>query len=172
MALIKHGTLAADIWHRYDDDTPLQADIPALVSLERWRTEREDILASTADVGVVLRSDQHPNAIAGDLARLQVVALDFPAFTDGRAYSYARLLRERLGYEGEVRAIGNVLRDQYLFMQRTGFDAFEVPDGASTRAFLEAISEVDLFYQASADGAATVWQRRHGHAQPIPAAAE
>ncbi len=161
MALIKNGTLAADIWHRYDDDTPLQADIPALVSLERWQAEREDILASTADIGVVLRADQHPDAITGDLPRLQVVALEFPAFTDGRAYSYARLLRERLGFEGEIRAIGNVLRDQYLFMQRTGFDAFEVKDGVTTRAFLAAIEEVDLYYQASADTAQTIWQRRH-----------
>lgn len=172
MALIKNGTLAADIWHRYDDDTPLQADIPALVSLERWQLEREAILQSTAEVGVVLRSDQHPDAVAGDLDRLLVVGLEFPVYTDGRAYSYARLLRERYGFEGEIRAVGNVLRDQYLFMQRAGFDAYEVNDGTSTVAFLDAIAEVDQFYQASADDVAIVWQRRHARAAVFVAAAE
>ncbi|MEM8120240.1 DUF934 domain-containing protein, partial [Morganella morganii] len=77
-------------------------------------------------LGVWLDADEEPESIAGDLDRFQVIAVNFPAFTDGRGFSSARLLRERYGYKGEIRAIGDVLRDQLFFMRRCGFDAYAI----------------------------------------------
>ncbi len=81
-----------------------------------------------------------------------MIALEFPSFGDGRAYSYARLLRERHGYRGELRAVGNVLRDQALFMRRCGFDAFEVAEGTGIAGWREALGEISVFYQPTEDG--------------------
>src|SRR3546814_6954056 len=89
-------------------------------------SDLERLRGHNGRLGLRLKSDQSPAGIAEDLGHFQLVALEFPRFGDGRAYSYARLLRERSGFKGELRAVGNVLRDQFLFMLRCGFDAFEV----------------------------------------------
>lgn len=171
MALIKDGRLSADRWHRYDDGAPLQPDIPAIVSLDRFRAERETLLRAEADLGVRLEPGEHPEAIAADLDRIAVVALNFPSFTDGRAYSYARMLRERYAYKGEIRAVGNVLRDQYLFMARAGFDAFEVKDGETAEKWLAATRAITHAYQPATDDRRPVWQLRAARTQ-VAAAAE
>ncbi len=85
------------------------------------------------------------------LPHVEAVALDFPKFTDGRAYSHARVLRERLGFSGEVRAVGAVLPDQVLLMARCGFDAFELPEGARVETYLEAFEAFGVFYQPASD---------------------
>jgi uncharacterized protein (DUF934 family) len=95
------------------------------------------------------------------LDRFAVVALEFPVFTDGRAFTSARLLRERYGYTGEVRAVGNVLRDQVLFMLRCGFDAFEMKSDDAAENWRAAIAEIDVFYQAAADRRTRVVELRH-----------
>jgi uncharacterized protein (DUF934 family) len=105
-----------------------------------------------APLGIRLRADQPPAEIVVDLDRFQVIALEFPSFVDGRAYSYARLLRERHGYRGELRAVGNVLRDQALFMRRCGFDSFEVAEGTGIAGWREALGEISVFYQPTEDG--------------------
>ena len=96
------------------------------------------------------------------LGRLAAVALVFPTFRDGRAYSQARLLRERHGYDGELRATGQVLRDQFLFLLRAGFDSFEVSKEADAAAFVESIRRFDVFYQPTGDGRTTAFRRRLG----------
>ena len=171
MALIKDGRLSADRWHGYEDGAPLQPDIPAIVSLTRFQEERETLLKADADLGVRLEPGEHPEAIAADLDRIAVVALSFPSFTDGRAYSYARMLRERYGFKGEIRAVGNVLRDQYLFMARSGFDAFEVKDGETAEKWLAATQAITHAYQGATDARQPVWQIRAGRGQ-VAAAAE
>jgi uncharacterized protein (DUF934 family) len=108
---------------------------------------------------VRLKSSELADAIAADAGRLALIALEFPAFRDGRAYSTARLLRERHGFKGELRAVGQVLRDQFLFMQRCGFDAFEVEE-AQAAAWQQAIGEFSVFYQPAADGRPTAVQLR------------
>lgn len=160
MALLKDGKQIADTWHHAGDEDPLQPDIPAIVSLTRWNAEREDIIRSGMEVGVRLTSAERPDDLIADLAHLDVVVLEFPVYTDGRAYSYARLLRDRHDYQGELRASGNVLRDQFLFMHRCGIDSFEVEKPGDVDGFLEAMNEVDLFYQPASDGAMTVFDRR------------
>ncbi len=102
-------------------------------------------------LGVRLAADQPPQLIAGDLDRLDLVALEFPTFRDGRAYSYARLLRERYGFKKELRAVGNVLRDQFRFMHRCGFDAYAVADEKQAAAWARALSEISVVYQPSTD---------------------
>ena len=91
---------------------------------------------------------------------LAAVALVFPTFRDGRAYSQARLLRERHGYEGELRATGQVLRDQFVFMSRAGFDTFEVKKDADADAFAETMKRYSVFYQPTGDGRVTALNRR------------
>lgn len=150
MPLIKEGVLVQDSWQLLADEDEL-VEGPIVVSLDRWQSERENLLARNTPIGVRLKSDQTPALVADDLDRFAVVALEFPKFNDGRAYSYARLLRDRYGFKGEVRAVGNVLRDQFLLMQRCGFDAFEVANEAAAAAWEKAISEISVTYQPGAD---------------------
>ena len=124
-----------------------------IVSLDRWRRDRDALLGVNSELGIRLRADQSPALIVDDLPLLALVALDFPAFKDGRAFTYARLLRERYGYAGEVRAIGNVLRDQFQFMMRCGFDAFEVEKECDAKAWVQASREAKVLYQPSGDRA-------------------
>jgi uncharacterized protein (DUF934 family) len=161
MALIKDDIVADDPWTTLDDEEDLPVSGPVLVSLERWQLEREALLSDGRPLGVRLRSDQPPALIAGDLDHLALVALEFPKFTDGRAYSSARLLRERYGFTGELRAVGNVLRDQLVFMQRCGFDAFRVEGLADAEAWAETMTEIAVVYQRAADARQTVATLRH-----------
>jgi uncharacterized protein (DUF934 family) len=151
MPLIKDGRFVADPWRHLGDDEPVAAIPRVTVSDRRWRAERAALIDSGALLGVRLANDVSPQALAGDLDRFGLVVLTFPRFTDGRAYSQARLLRGRLGYRGELRAQGEVLRDQLLFMQRCGFDAWAVPERAETENWLAAFAEFDVFYQPAED---------------------
>jgi uncharacterized protein (DUF934 family) len=126
MALIRDDQIVDDDFRSVADDEPLPAAGAVIVSLERWQRDRDALLARQAPLGVRLRSDQSPESIADDLDRLALVALEFPKFRDGRAYSHARILRERYGFRGEVRAVGDVLMEQLHFMLRTGFNAFDI----------------------------------------------
>ena len=152
MALIQHSDFADDSWIRLDDASEAPIGAKIIVSLERWQRDRESLLGRNAPVGVLLKSNQPPALIATDIDRLSLIALEFPKFTDGRAYSYARLLRERHGFKGELRAVGNILRDQLFFMRRVGFDAFEVPDRARAQEWLKSFGDFDVVYQETGDG--------------------
>ncbi|HMB73189.1 MAG TPA: DUF934 domain-containing protein [Gammaproteobacteria bacterium] len=159
MALIRRGELVADPYLRVGDEEPMPASGPVLVSLERWQAERDRDRQDP--VGVSLKSDQSPELIADDLDRIALVALEFPAFRDGRAYSYARILREQYGYEGELRAVGDVLMEQLHFMLRTGFDAFEIEGDDPMEQFETASKEFSVWYQPTGDGRSTATDRRH-----------
>jgi uncharacterized protein (DUF934 family) len=155
MPLVKDGALADDAWVRVADDETLPGDGAVVVSFKRWQAERQSLLGRNAPIGVALSNTDPVEALAPDLNRIGVVMLDFPKYTDGRAYSQARLLRERFGYGGEMRATGNVLRDQLLFMRRAGFDAYEVDErgaagfaasmGAVTHAYQPATNDARMF---------------------------
>ncbi|MEQ8601780.1 MAG: DUF934 domain-containing protein [Marivibrio sp.] len=160
MPLIKNGRAASDPWVFYADDAPLQPDIPAVVSLPRFRAERAGLVPAGLDLGVRVAPQEGPEALADDLHRLGLVELDFPAFTDGRGYSTARLLRQRYGYTGEIRAVGQVLRDQALFMLRAGINAFQIPAGETADDWLAAIAAVRSAYQPASDGRAPIWYLR------------
>ena len=152
MPLIKGGEVAEDPWRLLADEEPAPADGPIVVTLERWQREQNALLARAAPLGLRLKAGEHPRTIAEEVARFALIALEFPKFTDGRAYSYARLLRERYGYQGELRAVGQVLRDQLLFMHRCGFDAFEIARADAAEAWRKALAEISVFYQPTGDG--------------------
>ena len=123
-------------------------EAPAILSSKRWLAERGGLAGRNAPLGLRLDAGERIDDITADLAHFALVALSFPKFTDGRAFSTARLLREKHGYKGELRAIGNVLSDQIAFMRRVGFDTFEVTHAPTRRALAEGrIAEVTLHYQ-------------------------
>ena len=163
MPLLKGGDLIDDVWQKVGESDPLPADAPVIVTLKRWQAEREMLIGRNAPVGVRVPNNQDVAPLAADLDRIGVIVLEFPIFKDGRAYSQARLLRERYGYKGELRASGQVLRDQLLFMHRCGFDAFELAKGDPVAAWKAAIDEFSVFYQPpTRDGRTPVGPlRRH-----------
>jgi uncharacterized protein (DUF934 family) len=159
--LIRHGELvdgAADPVATATLDA-LPACGPAIVSLALWQQARAALLAR-GGVGVELSPADDPAALAGDVAVLPVIAIRFPAFTDGRGYSTARLLRERYGYRGELRAVGDVRRDQAHYLRHVGFDAFEVDAATDAAGFIAALADFTDGYQGTARRAP--WFRRRG----------
>ncbi len=157
-SVIKHRRIVEDRWQHLADDADLPAG-PVIVSLARWQRERKTLLERGDPVGVRLPNTANVADLAGDLPVLEVVALEFPKFADGRAYSQARLLRERHGYRGEIRAVGDVLRDQLFFMARSGFDAFEVRADRSLEDALAAFDEFTVSYQPAADQPQPLYRR-------------
>ncbi len=151
MALLKNRQVVEDSFTQVDDAKSLPADGPVLVSLTVWQDHWDRLMRRKDAVGVFLASSEHPEVIADDLDQLAVVALEFPTFRDGRAYSYARLLRERYGFAGELRAIGDVLLEQLHYMERVGFDAFEVSDTNPEAAIKIASDDFSVWYQPSGD---------------------
>ena len=131
--------------------------VPVIVPLSLWLEHRGALIAR-GDVGVWLAPADHPGTLADDIERLQIIAIDFPQFTDGRGYSNARLLRERYRYEGELRAVGDIGRDQMYYLAQCGFDAFVIPHGRDARDALDSFADFSDGYQATT--ARTPWFRR------------
>jgi len=153
--LIKSGQFAADPFAQTGEDTALP-DGAVLVSLKRFQKDRETLLARNTPIGVQLKAEENPELLGEDLDRLSLVALEFPKFRDGRAFSWARMLRTRLGFTGEIRAVGDFLYDQINYQHRVGFDAWSVPDDFTIEKFRQALSEMTNVYQPSADGKKTI----------------
>ncbi|HVV39862.1 MAG TPA: DUF934 domain-containing protein [Nitrobacter sp.] len=160
MPLVKDGNIVADSFVRIADDAAIPAGGHVLIPLARFLGDAEALLQRDGKVGVILPNDRDPDDLEPYLEGLALIALVFPTFRDGRAYSQARLLRERYGYEGELRATGQVLRDQFVFMMRAGFDAFEVRKDSDALAFGETIKRYSVFYQPTADGRFTALRQR------------
>lgn len=158
-SVIKHGEVVADDWQ-------LLREVPAeglptgkvIVPAAYWLEQRE-ALRARGDVAVWLASDQTPALIADDLAALSLVAIDFPIFTDGRGFSYGRTLREHYGFKGEVRAIGEFLRDQLYYLSRCGFDAYALTT-SDPQAALASFNDFSDGYQASTNQPQPSFRRR------------
>lgn len=157
MKVIKDRQIVDDAWHLVKDDEA--AGPHAIVSLARWNAEK-DALKAAGPVGLVLRSAESPADIT-DLHALALVAVDFPAFTDGRGYTSARLLKTRFGYQGEVRAVGDVMRDEMFLMHRCGIDSFAVKPGKNIEKALTAFEDFSVTYQAAADDERPLFRRVH-----------
>jgi uncharacterized protein (DUF934 family) len=160
MALIKDRKLADDNWQLLEDSDPIPATGKVIVSLATWQTLREQLLAREGGVGVWLSGEHEPGDIAADLHHFGVIAVRFASFTDGRGFSIARLLRERYSWSGELRAIGDVQRDQLFYLARCGFDAFDLPEGGDVEAALNAFEDFSEAYQASVDRPLPLFRRR------------
>lgn len=165
--IIKNRKLVQDNWQRLEvaaDGTlpkmPAQGDI--IVPLAHWRARRDQLLAHPGRLGLWLDSHDSPDEVADDLAGFALIAVNFPKFTDGRGYSTARLLRERYGYRGEVRAIGDVQRDQLLYLSRCGFDAFALKEGRDAAAALAALDDFSEAYQSAVDQPLPFFRQRAG----------
>jgi uncharacterized protein (DUF934 family) len=119
-----------------------------------------ELLNEQPNIGVWLDSDQGPEALEPFLGKLSAIAINFPKFVDGRGYSYARILRDRLAYEGEIRAIGDVLHDQLFYMKRCGFDAFAVREDKDITVALTGLNDFTESYQAASDQTSPLFRRR------------
>ena len=161
MRLITVDGFKPDGFVQLADDAPLPEEGGAIVSLVRFHRDRDALVARNAPLGVRLQSDQSPERLGEDVHRLSLVALEFPKFRDGRALSWARLLRTRLHFKGEVRAVGDFLPDQIAYQRRVGFDAWEVGDGMTLEEFRGALAEITHVYQPSADRRQTIREVRH-----------
>jgi uncharacterized protein (DUF934 family) len=160
MPLVKNGKITDDAFVLAADDAEIPEAGAVIISAARFLDYPEVLSRRTGRTGVVWPNNRDLDDLVPYLHRLAVVALVFPTFRDGRAYSQARLLRERYHYHGEVRATGQVLRDQFLFMLRAGFDAFEVKKPADAEAFAGTVQRYSVFYQPTGDGRLTALHRR------------
>ncbi|HEY1227892.1 MAG TPA: DUF934 domain-containing protein [Ramlibacter sp.] len=162
--IIKGRAVVADDWTvlRLDEgETPETVEIPegkVIVPLKVWQARRE-ALAARPQLGLWFASDELAQTARDDLARFSVIAVDFPKFSDGRGYSIAFNLRKRLGYTGELRAIGDVLRDQLFQMQRCGFDAYATRQDRSIHDALKGLTVFSETYQASSDEPLPLFRR-------------
>jgi uncharacterized protein (DUF934 family) len=169
--IIKHRAVVDDDWSvlRLDEGQAADAVVvpegKIIVPLSVWQAQREALSARPA-IGVWIAPHQHAESLKGDLDRFAVVAVDFPKFSDGRGYSIAFNLRRRLGYKGELRAIGDVLRDQLFQMARLGFDAFATRPDRSIHDALLGLTVFSEVYQASVDQPLPLFRR---HQRNVPA---
>jgi uncharacterized protein (DUF934 family) len=161
--LINRTEPLSDNWRLLDAAAPL-TDILAsgdvIVPLALWRAHRDALAARNGRTGVWLAADEGPDALAEDIDRLPLIAVSFPKFGDGRGFSTARLLRERYGYKGELRAIGDVLRDQLFFMERCGFDTFALRDDQDVVSALAAFADFTDAYHTSVAQPVPLFRRR------------
>jgi uncharacterized protein (DUF934 family) len=150
MAIFKGHGFIEDEWAIVADDAPMPA-ASAVISKPRFVAEREALTARNAPLGLILRSGETLEGLEEDLERFGLIVLDIPKYTDGRSYSIARLLRERYKYAGELRASGDVLRDQIMFLHRVGFDSFDVTHEGTIAALRDGkIKLVHKHYQPAA----------------------
>jgi uncharacterized protein (DUF934 family) len=160
MPLVKGGKITNDTFAPLADDAALPDGGDVMVSAARYLQNPENVLQRAGKAGVIWPNNRDVDDLVRYLDRLSLVALVFPTFRDGRAYSQARLLRERFRYHGELRATGQVLRDQFVFMMRAGFDAFDVRKQADAEAFAQTVKRYSVFYQPTGDGRLTALHRR------------
>ena len=159
--LTRHRMVVADRWTLVPGTAAL-ADLPAtpaIVPLALWLAHR-DALVERGDIGVRLGPADDPEALAGDVARLPLIAVDFPQFGDGRGYSTARLLREKYGFGGELRAVGDILRDQLYYLRQCGFDTFSLAPGRDIAGALAALDDFSDNYQATVAQPLPLFRRR------------
>lgn len=162
--IIKNKTIVEDDWtvqRLAEGDTPegvIVAPGKVIVPLSVWQAQRETLIGRP-ELGVWLASNERPEALQEDVAKFAVIAVDFPKFADGRGYTIAYLLRERLGYKGELRAIGDVLRDQLFYMQRVGFDSFAPRADKDIGEALKGLGDFSEVYQASNDQPLPLFRR-------------
>ena len=160
MPLVENGSVVEDRFERVADDAPIPDRAPVLVSAKRFLAEARDLVRRDGSLGVLWPNDRRVAELEPWLGHLALIALNFPKFRDGRAYSQARLLREHYGFRGTLRATGDVLRDQFHFLVRAGFDSFEVKKPADAGVFADVLKRYSVIYQPGTDGRTAALRRR------------
>jgi uncharacterized protein (DUF934 family) len=156
--LIKGQQIIANEWTLVTEPQTTLPSGKIILSLENWNTFKDSL--SNGQAGVILDAGQPPELIAEDLDKVALIAINFPAFADGRGYSYARLLRERYNFKGEIRAIGDVLQDQLFYMSRCGFDAYDIREDKDIEKALAGFATIGETYQTGVDQTAPLFMRR------------
>jgi uncharacterized protein (DUF934 family) len=167
--LVRSTEIASDSWQLLDTPEALTAALAldaadargALIPLPLWLASRDACRGTQLRLGVQLEATDDPEDLVPDLARLELIAVSFKRFTDGRGYSIARLLRARYGYRGELRAVGDVLIDQLFYLMRVGFDAYALREDQEPAAVAAALRAFSTSYQAGADEPLPLFRRRH-----------
>jgi uncharacterized protein (DUF934 family) len=150
MQIIKDKQLLADNnWSFVADDSELSSAGDITVTVERWKAEKPALLARNGKTGLRLKPVDKVTELAGDLAGVELIELDFPAFGDGRLFSFAQLLRSQLAYQGEIRAVGNYIPDQVFYLSRVGVNAFQVDNEQQIPLVLSSLDDFSVKYQAS-----------------------
>lgn len=164
--LIKDGAIVDDQW-QFQEKSEAEAaavEVPSgqvIVPLTVWLAQRETLIARQGEIGVWLDSDETADLLGDDAKALPLVAVNFPVFADGRAFSAARLLRERYGFAGELRAVGHFVRDQLCYLKRCGVNAFRFADETVDLAVaMESLSDFTESYQTSVDQPVPLFRRR------------
>lgn len=163
--ILRKRAVVEDDWAVVEDglaDAGAAAGGKVIVTLARWRAEREALLAACAAVGVLVPNTADIEAVYAEIGDRPLIALQFPTFTDGRALTQAVLLRKRLRFTGELRALGDVIRDLVFWLGRCGFDSIVPRQDQNPQACLSALDEIKVAYQAAADAHTPVWIRRRG----------
>ena len=160
MPLVENGKVIEDRYMRIGLEDPLPDRVPVIVPAARFLAEADKLVGRDGSLGVLWPNSRRIAELKPWLGHLALIALEFPKVRDGRAYSQARLLREQYGFRGTLRATGDVLRDQFQFLVRAGFDSFEVKKPADAAAFAKSVARYSVHYQASADGSLPALRRR------------
>ncbi|WP_424192461.1 DUF934 domain-containing protein [Ampullimonas aquatilis] len=168
--LIKNQQLAQDTYQLIrlkEGETAASIHLPEgalIVPLAVWFAQEDLLQARVSEhhwpIGVWLAPEEDPAELAEELTKLALIAVDFPASKDGRGYSAARLLRERYGYKGELRAIGDVLHDEIFYMQRCGFNSFVMRADQDINAAATALNTFGVKYQGAYDDPVPLFRKR------------
>ncbi len=162
MQLIKDNQVIEDGWSR-PDTSGLSADLPdgdMIIPFNFWLEHKNSLKSHNGELAICINGDDDIESVVEYLDQFKLIALDFPAFKDGRCYSHARLLRDRYQFQGELRAVGDVLRDQLFFMKRCGIDSFQVREDTDIQEALKGFADFSIKYQTAADGAEPVYKSR------------
>ena len=160
MALIKDRKVVDDTWTLVADDADVPAAGDVIVGLARFTADADALLGRGGKVGVRVDPTDDVAPLAPYTDKLEVIAVNFPKFADGRGYSKARLLRDRHGYKGELRAVGDVLADQLYLMLRCGIDAFALKDGKDAALSIACLDDLNVAYQGASDDPRPLYRRR------------
>ena len=162
MRVIKNNEVIEDSWLHVVDTTSAEslAEGDVIVALAFWKEHRSELLASKGQLGICIGGGDDIENIALDLEHFNLIAIEFPHFRDGRGYSQARILRDHYKYKGDIRAIGEVLRDQLFFMLRCGISSFQLAEDKDMDAALSGFTDFSIHYQSAADGALPVYKLR------------
>jgi uncharacterized protein (DUF934 family) len=168
MPLVENGRIVEDRYVRLDAEAPIPDRVPIIVPAARFLAHADELIRRDGSLGVLWPNDRRVAELQLWLGHLALIALVFPKFKDGRAYSQARLLRETYSFRGTLRATGDVLRDQFHFLARAGFDSFEVKKDADARAFADVLARYSVYYQTGADGRPAALRRRLQGTNAVP----
>ena len=161
--IILNDQIQEDTWNYLDAGSTDISSLPGgdiVVALTFWQENKDALVSRNSNIGIYLDSDDEPEDLADDLENISLVAVNFPAFTDGRGYSCARILRDRYKYQGDIRAVGDVLHDQLFYMGRCGFSSFAVKEGKDIEEALNGLKTISYSYQAASDNPNPLFRQR------------